>query len=94
MKTAVLVLAGMLVAGTAGAALTAAPAAPAGPSFEHLVVKLPFPAVIQQEFKDFSKVPAKIKKKTELDSLGEDGWELVSAVLVKNEVVCFLKRPK
>jgi hypothetical protein len=63
-------------------------------AFDYLAVKVSYAETIQTEFKGRSKVDAKIKKKTDIDSLGEDGWELVSVVGDGSSFVCFFRRRK
>ena len=69
-------------------------ARPRAVAYEHLVVQVPYAEAVQTEFQDFAKVPPKIKKRTVLDSLGEQGWELVSAVQDRALLTCFFKRPR
>ncbi len=63
-----------------------------GDSWEYLAVKVPAVETLQTEFKGRSKVDARIKKRTDIDSLGEDGWELVSVVPESGSYVCFFKK--
>jgi hypothetical protein len=60
-----------------------------GDGWEYLAVKVPAAETLQTEFKGRSKVDARIKKRTDIDSLGEDGWELVSVVPESGSYVCF-----
>jgi len=63
-----------------------------GAGWEYLAVKVPAAETLQTEFKGRSKVDARIKKKTDIDSLGEDGWELVSVIQESDAYVCFFKK--
>src|SRR5882672_4930070 len=65
-----------------------------GPKWKYLVVRLPANTV-EVEFSQ-SGGGAKLKNTvvTPLDSLGRDGWELVSAVKDGTTYTCFFKAPQ
>ena len=85
-----------LVAGSAAAAAFGVPQDKKGiegPKWKYLVVRLPANTV-EIEF-DSGNKGARLKSTvvTPLDSLGRDGWELVTATKDETSYVCFFKCP-
>ena len=63
-----------------------------GPKWKYLCVRLPANTV-EIEFTGGSGVKLKNTVITPLDSLGRDGWELVTATKDGTTYVCFFKAP-
>ena len=63
-----------------------------GPQWKYLVVRLPANTV-EIEFTGSQGVKLKNTFVTPLDSLGRDGWELVSSTKDGTAYVCFFKAP-
>lgn len=63
-----------------------------GPKWKYLCVRLPANTV-EIEFTSGSGVKLKNTMVTPLDSLGRDGWELVTATKDGTTYVCFFKAP-
>jgi len=70
----------------------AATRSPDGPKWKYLCVRLPA-STVEIEFTGGSGVKLKNTMVTPLDSLGRDGWDLVTATRDGTTYVCFFKAP-
>ena len=74
--------------------LTAAADRPERVKYEHLVIQVPLREAVQLEFHGNGKLDVKIKRLTILDSLGKEGWALITATPQgKSSINCFFRRP-